>query len=265
MTGERARRIRFVVVAVSLALALALALAVPLVAAGFAYRPGGPATGPHAAGVGDESVASSSASPSPRAAPTSSVPPRPGPSTVTVDERWVTDRVGRTGIPTSAMRAYAQAALTQRAAQPSCRLSWSTLAAIGAVETRHGTIDDRTLTADGKALPRIVGLPLSGGPVDAVTDTDGGLLDGDDRWDRAVGPMQFIPSTWSAWAVDADGDGHADPDDIDDAAATAARYLCADGHDLGDRRGWIAAVAAYNHREDYVRAVAEEANRLAAS
>jgi membrane-bound lytic murein transglycosylase B len=264
VTGERARRIRFVVVAVSLA--LALALAVPLVAAGFAYRADGPATGPHTTSIGDGSVASSSASPSPRAVPTRSVPPRPrAPSTVTVDERWVTDRVGRTGIPVSAMRAYAQAALTQRAAQPSCRLSWSTLAAIGAVETHHGTIDDRTLTADGKALPRIVGLPLSGGTLDAVTDTDGGLLDGDDRWDRAVGPMQFIPSTWSAWAVDADGDGRADPDDVDDAAATAARYLCADGHDLGDRQGWIAAVAAYNHREDYVRAVAEEANRLAAS
>lgn len=264
MTGERARRIRFVGVAVSLA--LALAVAVPLVAAGFAYRPLGSATGVDKGSVDDDATAALSTSPSPTAAPTRSVPPRPlQPSSATVDEQWVTDRAERTGIPTPAMRAYAQAALAQRAAAPTCRLSWSTLAAIGAVETRHGTIGGRTLTTDGRALPRIIGLPLSGGTLDAVPDTDGGLLDGDDRWDRAIGPMQFIPSTWTTWAVDADGDGRADPDDLNDAAATAARYLCADGHDLGDRQGWIAAVAAYNHREDYVRAVAEEANRLTTS
>jgi len=65
--------------------------------------------------------------------------------------------------------------------------------------------------------------------------------------------------------VDADGDGAADPNDLDDAAQTAARYLCADGHDLASRQGWIDAIAGYNHREDYVRAVAEETNRLTLS
>lgn len=77
--------------------------------------------------------------------------------------------------------------------------------------------------------------------------------------------MQFIPQTWADWGVDADGDGAADPDDIDDAAAAAAAYLCADGHDLADHRGWIDAVGSYNHHEDYVRSVTDEANRLAAA
>ncbi len=65
--------------------------------------------------------------------------------------------------------------------------------------------------------------------------------------------------------IDGDSDGTADPDDLDDATATAARYLCADGNRLSSHRGWIDAVASYNHDEDYVRTVAEEANRLASS
>ncbi|WFR68262.1 hypothetical protein P9139_08375 [Curtobacterium flaccumfaciens] len=158
-----------------------------------------------------------------------------------------------------AVRAYAAATIRERSTTPSCRLGWTMLAAIGAIETHHGTVDAASLADDGRASPRITGLPLDGGDVSAVPDTDGGGVDGDARWDRAVGPMQFIPQTWADRG--ADGDGAADPDDIDDAAA----YLRADGHDLADHRGWIDAVGSYNHHEDYVRSVADEANRLAAA
>ncbi|MGH3994059.1 MAG: lytic murein transglycosylase, partial [Pseudonocardiaceae bacterium] len=74
-------------------------------------------------------------------------------------------------------------------------------------------------------------------------------------YDRAVGPMQFIPSTWARWASDGDGDGQADPHDIDDAAVTAARYLCADRRDVGTARGWWAAVLSYNNSVDYAQRV----------
>ena len=67
--------------------------------------------------------------------------------------------------------------------------------------------------------------------------------------------MQFIPSTWEQWGSDGDGDGVADPNDLDDAAATAVAYLCADGHDLTSGAGWSDAVFGYNHDESYVASV----------
>ncbi len=58
-------------------------------------------------------------------------------------------------------------------------------------------------------------------------------------WQRATGPLQFIPSTWERWGSDGDGDGVADPQDIDDAAYAAARYLCASGADLAHGPGLV--------------------------
>lgn len=265
MTDEHARQVRFIAIAAGGA--IVAAIAVPIVASGFTYRPSPSAT----SATADETRAPDppmSAEPRPKhlsEAPTQFPTALPRSlTTATVDDAWVTDRATRTGIPVPAMRAYATAAVRQQSETPQCGLGWTTLAAIGSIETHHGTIDGRTLTADGKALPRIVGIPLNGDNVEAIRDTDLGLLDGDTQWDRAIGPMQFIPQTWANWSIDADGDGRADPDDFDDTAATAARYLCADGHDLATHDGWISAVGSYNHHEDYVRSVAEEANRLAA-
>ena len=121
---------------------------------------------------------------------------------------------------------------------PSCHLDWSILAGIGRVESNHGRYGGSQVYADGSTSPHIVGLALNGvGNVASISDTDDGKLDGDTTWDRAVGPMQFIPSTWAVVGTDADGDGVRDPHDIDDAALSAGVYLCAGDRDLGTDAG----------------------------
>ncbi len=67
----------------------------------------------------------------------------------------------------------------------------------------------------------------------------------------AVGWMQFMPSTWLRWGLDADGDGIADPWNATDAIYAAARYLAAAGGQTDIARG----VFAYNHADWYVREV----------
>jgi membrane-bound lytic murein transglycosylase B len=91
-------------------------------------------------------------------------------------------------------------------------------------------------------------------------DTDQGTYDGDTVYDRAIGPMQFIPSTWVRYQVDADQDGTADPNDINDAAMAAANYLCAGGRDLSQPNDWWAAILSYNAIQSYARSVFTAAN-----
>ena len=67
----------------------------------------------------------------------------------------------------------------------------------------------------------------------------------------AVGWMQFLPSTWKDWGVDANGDGVADPYNPVDAIFTAARYLHADGASSNLSR----AIFGYNHASWYVESV----------
>ncbi|HEY6797713.1 MAG TPA: lytic murein transglycosylase [Kineosporiaceae bacterium] len=88
-----------------------------------------------------------------------------------------------------------------------------------------------------------------------MRDTDGGALDGDPVWDHAVGPMQFLPRTWRQYAQDGDHDGVTNPQDVNDAAATAARYLCAAGRDLSTPAGRLAAVLRYNDSLAYADSV----------
>ena len=96
-------------------------------------------------------------------------------------------------------------------------LSWTVLAAIGQVESGHG---------------RELG-PSSAG---------------------ALGPMQFLPSTWAAYGLDGDGDGTADIMNPHDAVPSAAGYLCRSGANRG-ADGLYDAIFAYNHADWYVRKV----------
>ncbi|GAA1604656.1 hypothetical protein GCM10009693_15970 [Leucobacter chromiireducens subsp. chromiireducens] len=182
----------------------------------------------------------------------------------TVDPAWLADTAAAAEIPEPALRAYANAALTVGREQPYCGIGWNTLAAIGQVETHHGTIGDAQLLPDGRALPRIVGVALDGVEFAAIPDTDGGSIDGDARWDRAVGPMQFIPQTWAQYGRSASGTGSPNIDRVDDAALSAAAMLCTIGGDLRVAENWIAAVNAYNPSVAYNNDVADAADRYAA-
>lgn len=196
----------------------------------------------------------------PPPAPTASVavdPYRPDPA-------WLRRTATATGIPERALAAYGRAHLRILDEQPGCEVAWNTIAALGAVESGHGSSSGARLRADGLARPAIRGPALDGGDFAAIRDTDGGLLDGDATWDRAVGPLQFIPSTWADWATDGDGDGVADPNQIDDAALAAGRYLCASG-DLDSPEAWARAVFSFNHSDDYVADIAGLANSYAAA
>ncbi|WP_246170325.1 lytic transglycosylase domain-containing protein [Pseudonocardia hierapolitana] len=176
--------------------------------------------------------------------------------------RWSATAAERSGVPARALRAYAAAELAQRSATPECRLSWSTLAGIGRVESDHGRFGGARVGTDGAARPSIIGPPLDGSPgVREIRDTDGGRLDGDTTFDRAVGPMQFLPGTWARYGADGNGDGVRDPNQLDDAALAAAGYLCADGRDTASGEGWWAGVLTYNSSVAYARLVWAAADR----
>jgi membrane-bound lytic murein transglycosylase B len=171
---------------------------------------------------------------------------------------------GRTGIPARALTAYADAQLATNAIRPDCHVSWAMLAGIGSVESGHGSHGGAVLQPDGTPTKPIVGPPLDGanGTIAVRATPEGVRLDGDVHWDHAIGPMQFLPSTWIDWGVSADG-GVPNPDDIDDAVLTAANYLCVNGHDLSTVTGWRTALAAYNAPDGYATEVTDAANRYA--
>ncbi|WP_309115696.1 lytic murein transglycosylase, partial [Saccharothrix sp.] len=161
---------------------------------------------------------------------------------------------GKLGIPGVMLDAYMKAANRLAATTPGCNLHWSLLAGIGRIESGHargGRVD-----AAGTTVHPILGPVLNGGPgMAAIRDTDGGRYDQDTTWDRAVGPMQFIPSTWAAYAADGNGDGETNPNNVFDATVGAGNYLCAGGANLNDPQQRARAVFRYNHSEEYVRTV----------
>lgn len=200
----------------------------------------------------------------PTVAPAPQAPARreaSGPGVPLVDPAWAARTARSAGIPEPAIVAYARATLM---APEGCGIGWTTLAGIGWVESQHGTIGGRTIGTDGRSSSRILGPALDGDGLAAIRATaESTAWHGDPEWDHAVGPLQFIPSTWQTWSSDGDGDGTADPNDLDDAAYAAARYLCADGYDLASGPGWSAAVFAYNHAQVYVDAVYAAASAYA--
>jgi membrane-bound lytic murein transglycosylase B len=168
------------------------------------------------------------------------------------------------GIPAAALAAYQRAAQVIDSADPSCNIEWPLIAAIGRVESNHGTYGGNSLTDDGVSTPGIIGIPLNGrNGTQRIADTDAGEWDRDKTYDRAVGPMQFIPSTWRVVGVDGDGDGKRNPQDIDDAALATAVYLCSGDENLGKRAGQESAVYRYNHSQDYVNLVLSIADAYA--
>ncbi|MGJ5752489.1 lytic transglycosylase domain-containing protein [Streptomyces puniciscabiei] len=156
-------------------------------------------------------------------------------------------------LPATVFDAYRRAEEELARTAPGCRLRWQLLAAIGQVES--GQAWGGRVTPDGTTVTPILGPRLTGGAFAVVPDTDGGAYDGDPVYDRAVGPMQFIPSTWAHWGTDGNGDGRADPGNVYDAALAAGRYLCAGGRDLSDPADLDRAILGYNHSDAYLRTV----------
>ena len=180
--------------------------------------------------------------------PTSLPPP---PRAVTPSEIIAT--ASTSGIPQAALAAYQRAEAVINSADKCCEIPWELIAAIGRVESDHGRFGGNTLDDEGVAQPGIYGIALNGkNNTQNIIDTDAGQYDSDTSYDRAVGPMQFIPSTWSVVGVDGDNDGKRNPQDIDDAALATAVYLCSGDDDLSTDQGQRASVYRYNHSNDYV-------------
>lgn len=201
---------------------------------------------------------------------------RPNASDADALGAWARRVAEETDIPARVAQAYGRAEMWMRSERADCGLRWTLLAGIGRVESRHGAINGSRVSADGGTVPPITGPPLDGSAgFRAIPDTDGGDLDGDTTWDRAVGPMQFLPATWRQWRARASRDGALpDPHDIDDAALSAARYLCGRRDEVRTPAGWWRAVLRYNRSVDYAQdvfsgadayAVASRALRSAAS
>jgi len=183
----------------------------------------------------------------------------PDPEFFSDDE--ITDTLGQSRIPEVALEAYVDGADVADSEYADCGLPWSVLAAIGRVESDHGRFGGAMLRIDGYGTKPIRGIPLDGRRgIALVRDTDFGDLDGDDIYDRAVGPMQIIPSTWDAIGIDNSGDDRADPNNIYDAAAGAGLYLCNGDVDLTKPGQLARAVRRYNHTDEYVRVVLELAS-----
>ncbi|WP_425470947.1 lytic transglycosylase domain-containing protein [Streptomyces armeniacus] len=157
------------------------------------------------------------------------------------------------GVPATVLAAYKKAEKSLAGSDAGCSLPWELLAAIGKVESgqaRGGAVDKA-----GTTLKPILGPVLNGAGFARITDTDSGVYDGDATFDRAVGPMQFIPSTWARWGADGNGDGRRDPNNIFDAALAAGEYLCAGERNLSVKADLDRAILSYNHSQDYLRTV----------
>jgi membrane-bound lytic murein transglycosylase B len=204
------------------------------------------------------------------------VPPPPGVPVPPVDTHakgrpadqlyeWAASHAPALNIPVTALEAYGYAARVAEVENPSCHIAWTTLAGIGQVESHHGTYHEATVSPNGDVRPPIRGVVLDGSNGTLrIIDSEAGGMDDASNAVRAMGPMQFIPETWREYGVDANNDGVVSVDNIDDAALSAAGYLCWRGKDLATPRGWIEALRAYNYSDVYARAVRDWATAYAA-
>lgn len=177
------------------------------------------------------------------------------------NDAGIVNAASTNAIPAAALAAYQRAETVINSADKTCNITWQLIAAIGRVESNHGRFGGNVLNDEGVATPGIYGIPLNGkSNTKAISDTDAGVYDNDSQWDRAVGPLQFIPSTWQVVGVDADDDAARNPQDIDDAALAAAVYLCSGDGDLATVAGQRDAIFRYNHSDAYVDLVLKVMN-----
>ena len=199
------------------------------------------------------------------------VPPAPGDPVPAIDTHahgrpadqlnsWASSRAPALGMPQIALEAYAYAAKVAEVENPKCHLAWPTLAGIGMVESKNGTYQGAVIGPNGDVTPPIRGVRLDGTHGNLALGKGGGA----NGFEQAMGPMQIIPETWRRYGVDAHNNGISSPDNIDDAALTAAGYLCNRGGDLGTAQGWMKAILAYNNSREYARSVRDWASAYAA-
>ncbi|MEV4235989.1 MULTISPECIES: lytic murein transglycosylase [unclassified Nocardia] len=151
---------------------------------------------------------------------------------------------GALGIPEIVLAAYRNAELALESSMPGCGLSWSLLAGIGRIESLHAG-GGRT-DAAGTTVTPIFGPALDGSLPgnEVIKAADGSAV-------RAIGPMQFLPGTWSRYAADGNGDGITDPHNVFDASLAAGKYLCSGGLNLRDPQQELRAVLRYNNSLAY--------------
>jgi cell wall-associated NlpC family hydrolase len=161
------------------------------------------------------------------------------------------------GIAPRMMTAYVRAAGLMSTMVPSCKgMTWELIGGIAKVESDNAA--GRTIADDGLITPSILGPRLdgsgAGGNTTPVRDTDAGKWDGDTEFDRAVGPTQFLPSTFAGYAarVRPDNPAGANPNNADDESLATALYLCGNGRDLTDQSQLRSAVYSYNASQAYV-------------
>ena len=151
-----------------------------------------------------------------------------------------------------ALSAYRNAERMMAAAYPGCGVSWNLLAGIGRIESMHA--NGGATDARGTAVRPIYGPALDGtlpGNEVIVQSRSADRV----TYARAMGPMQFLPGTWSRYASDGDGDGKADVQNLFDSTLAAARYLCSGGLNLRDPGQVMAAILRYNNSVAYARNV----------
>lgn len=171
------------------------------------------------------------------------------------DDGGIAEGGSAADIPPRMLTAYKKAVQQVSQHVPKCRgMRWPILAGIAKVESNHAV--GRNIAGNGDIRPRIYGVLLNGsgagGNTTAFPDTDNGRWDGTASAERAVGPFQFLPSTWEGVGQDANGDQITDPHNADDAALGAAIYLCGNGRDLTQRSQLKAAIFQYNRSQEYV-------------
>jgi membrane-bound lytic murein transglycosylase B len=203
------------------------------------------------------------------------VPPPPGAAVPNIDTHargrpaeqlraWALALAPPLEMPVGALEAYGYAAKVAEVENPSCHLGWTTLAGIGMVESHNGTYGGASIAPNGDVRPLIRGVRLDGSNGNLrIVDSGAGSAD-NPRFAQAMGPMQFIPETWRLYGVDAHNDGVMSPDNFDDAALSAAGYLCFRGGNLATPKGWVAALRAYTRSDLYARTVRDWATAYAA-